>query len=769
MSNDERQPKPHLRMDRRGFLTLVGVGAGASAAGLATPTAAQAQPGQGHAPIGTAGSNAPTYPGAPESSGFYTEDFSERGEHAYGNYVEFAKALRDYDPRTDPDARYVRSHVPRAERVPARRATQATPALDPRPGVTELSLHYMPLTSDEIRYDHGEYEVDANHQERWNEFQFRRYGWSRNMYLPRQHAYRDILGSWAASWELTTVMFNPAYADLAHRNGQRAIGIVHGPYLGPAEPTSEAEIAHAKYSFTAQDDDGFVYGRKLVELAQYFGYDGTFLNFEAEMAASQAAEIEELVAFTKEYAADQGMPDFYLQWYDSLRTDGSIEYHNALSPENAHWLTATPNDSIFLNYWWYEEEVARTKEVAERSGIDPFSQVYFGIEMEDARGEDPALKWRAHPEGDATWVIPPDGSGEPVASIGLFDPVQQLVTWSRRAVGTGSLDAISDFVYRAEREFWSGPTGDPSDLAGPDDKLGAAHFFTERSVIGALPFVTRFNTGGGSIFALEGEDVSAHGDWFNIGVQDLLPTWQWWRLPLAESGTLASVDFDLTTAWDGPASLAIDGPAGAVGTQVRLFRTELEVPSDAVATITFKASAGTELSLGLVRGDAAEDVEWLALKGRGTGWQHATVPLPAGAHLTTVALGVAPSEPGEEFWARIGAISMTAAGSTFPPRPSSLHIEDYLVHDDATLADVRLLWERDDSVWYYDITGDAPRGGQVWLGRITGDAYYAEDVPRPGSRGASRIRVTPVGMDGTRGASSTVVIHWHPTRKQGND
>src|SRR5699024_8245527 len=108
---------------------------------------------------------------------------------------------------------------------------------------------------------------------------------------------------------------------------------------------------------------------------------------------------------------------------------------------------------------------------------------------------------------------------------------------------TGSLDAISDFVYRAEREFWSGPTGDPSDLAGPDDKLGAAHFFTERSVIGALPFVTRFNTGGGSIFALEGEDVSAHGDWFNIGVQDLLPTWQWWRLPLAESGTLASVDF----------------------------------------------------------------------------------------------------------------------------------------------------------------------------------------------------------------------------------
>ncbi|MEI3341177.1 MAG: hypothetical protein V8R52_02460 [Coprobacter fastidiosus] len=42
-----------------------------------------------------------------------------------------------------------------------------------------------------------------------------------------------------------------------------------------------------------------------------------------------------------------------------------------------------------------------------------------------------------------------------------------------------------------------------------------------------MPFVTRFGLGNGKVFRNEGK-VTFNNKWFNIGVQDYLPTWRWW-------------------------------------------------------------------------------------------------------------------------------------------------------------------------------------------------------------------------------------------------
>ena len=68
-----------------------------------------------------------------------------------------------------------------------------------------------------------------------------------------------------------------------------------------------------------------------------------------------------------------------------------------------------------------------------------------------------------------------------------------------------------------------------------EDAWGWAQFITARSTLmcqdgGDLstdPFVTNFNLGNGFFFNIKGER-HADTEWYNIGVQDYLPSWRWW-------------------------------------------------------------------------------------------------------------------------------------------------------------------------------------------------------------------------------------------------
>ena len=62
------------------------------------------------------------------------------------------------------------------------------------------------------------------------------------------------------------------------------------------------------------------------------------------------------------------------------------------------------------------------------------------------------------------------------------------------------------------------------------------------SPLATLPWVTNFNTGQGTFYAMDGEIVSAE-PWNNLSLQDVLPTWRW--IVHSDGTKLApSIDFD---------------------------------------------------------------------------------------------------------------------------------------------------------------------------------------------------------------------------------
>ena len=111
---------------------------------------------------------------------------------------------------------------------------------------------------------------------------------------------------------------NPGYTNAAHKNGVLSIGCIFLPRTG---------LKHTK--LLTQDEDGnFPYAEKLVEMCEYYGIDGWFINQEE---AIPSTDIPLYKAFMKQMR-DAGL---YIQWYDSVvDPSGSVSYQNEFNSAN---------------------------------------------------------------------------------------------------------------------------------------------------------------------------------------------------------------------------------------------------------------------------------------------------------------------------------------------------------------------------------------------------------------------------------------------------
>ncbi|MEV4515200.1 hypothetical protein AB0K00_40370 [Dactylosporangium sp. NPDC049525] len=230
-----------------------------------------------------------------------------------------------------------------------------------------------------------------------------------------------------------------------------------------------------------------------------------------------------------------------------------------------------------------ESEVQTAVQESADLHLNPISVCYFGLQLEARTGLGITMSPTVPPaNNDIDLVIPTNGTGAPQASIALFDPARRSVELSQQPgapnPATPGLPDLQSAAYEAELQFWSGGTRNPAVPASPGT-YGVASYITERSVIGDVPFFSRFNTGTGTAFHLDGTSASTT-PWFSAGIQDLLPTWQWWteafdahpKTPLLTTG------YDYTTAYDGGTSLTITGNLTTDNpTAVRLFKTDLKV------------------------------------------------------------------------------------------------------------------------------------------------------------------------------------------------
>ncbi|MFI8997484.1 hypothetical protein [Streptomyces sp. NPDC053542] len=664
-----------------------------------------------------------------------------RGPHQPFMHGYDAAALKSWSPETDRWARYFRSRVPLAARIPAFAATQADPHLATGPKLMNLSYDYD--NSFFTAYKYGD--VFARR-------------------LLRFWQYTDLYGSWHGmpvdgSPEDEPVhgvvnLPNPAWTDAAHRNGARSLGCWFWPRTGEFGDYLERRA-----------DGSYPVADGMLAMAEYFGFDGYFLNQEAEISPADARELMRML----EYLRARAPEGFHLQWYDTIMTDGKLDYQNAFNDKNADWVQHgdTPvNHSLFANYWLTEEGVATSRRTAAERGLDPYEVVFHGTETE---------KYGFNPPFDARIVCP---DGEPArTSWALFG---SHFPWDRYP-DREDPDAQGE-VFVRERHYWSGPNEDPTrtgrteyvpwpdeDDGKPRDEHnfrkwdGVARYITERSVIGGFPFVTRFNTGHGRAFFLAGRQVSDR-EWNNISIQDVLPTWQFWTRGAGGAEPLRA-EYDYGLAYDGGCSLRFSGRlAPEEPTTVRLFKTRLRVTGGERARLVYATDerAG-RVELGLITEEDPGTTVWLpAGRPRAGGWTTAELPLTALAGRTVAAVAVRLSTTGgpADHTFRLGELAfLNGRPAPRPAAPAGFTVD--AVHPAGDTAEVFLSWQlARQGVWYYDLTRELPDGRTESLGRIFDSVYYVKALARAGSERGTELRLTAVAPDGTRGGTAVATVRW---------
>lgn len=121
---------------------------------------------------------------------------------------------------------------------------------------------------------------------------------------------------------------NPTYTDAAHKNGVLSLAGIFFSNNDRGQQTYKQMIV--------KDEQGdFPVAGKLIEMAEYFGYDGYFINQEEIGPNVDTKDIPDYIAFMK--ALQKG--GLYVQWYDSLDTrTGANTFARTFNDNNISFL-----------------------------------------------------------------------------------------------------------------------------------------------------------------------------------------------------------------------------------------------------------------------------------------------------------------------------------------------------------------------------------------------------------------------------------------------
>ncbi|MGW6195831.1 endo-beta-N-acetylglucosaminidase [Kribbella sp. NPDC055110] len=680
------------KVSRRTLITVGGAGLVAALGGVGTTASAAA-----------AGSAAPK----PGSGGI------PPGPSTYGwNPAD----LLDFDPKTHPWARHLRCLVPLAPRIAPFAPTQAHPDLDPGVRLSTLSLD-----------DAGTIYEGRNQP----------IGLEGHVYTQRFWPYIDVWGTWHGQ-VLPSVpsdvvadpsapgrnygvidIPNPGWTEAAHKNGVKTIGGWFWPRTG---------VDFGEFLVQAADGS-FPVGDKLIEIRQYFGFDGLFINQEASITAAQAGKLRDLFRYLK--AQD---PDFYLQYYDADLPNGNLDYQNTLNHKNVPWL-GTPGDpivdSIFINYGWpyVDADLSGSATTATAAGFDPRQVAFAGVEHQQGG---------FNPEESFTDYAYPGHPGP--TSVALFVEDQY---WATAANSGATSNPEGRAKYRdLEQRFWSGPTGNPATSGRIEPRTppyrtdvlnykrwdGIAHGIVERSPYGALPIVTTFNVGVGSTFYLDGKRVR-DGGWDNQGCADRALTWQYWTEGV-------TVTLDESTAYEGAHSLALTGSG-----VVHLFKTDITQADHTEVRIV--AQGLSTIELGVTRRTAPDRISWTRLTPirRASGWTEYGGRVPCDDdRIARISLRTSGS-------GHLGKVLLTDAQSLnkTPARPRSFAVADE-GPGTGTTRHLSFTWSSQPDATAYDVLQ-----GNRWLGRVHRDAFFAESVDLTKGR---TFQLVPIAPNGNRGTSA---------------
>lgn len=540
--------------------------------------------------------------------------------------------------------------------------------------------------------------------------------------------YIDTLVAWGGSaGEGLIVPPSADIIDSAHTNGVPVLGTVFFPpedYGGKFEWMNE---------FLVKDKDGnFPMAHKLVEVAQYYNFDGWFINQETGNRGSDYInpELADLMKEFLEYLQKIKPKNMEIVWYDSMIDDGRVFWQNRLNQYNKNFLGEKGkelSDSMFLNFWWTEDrysvvdpnnddnrliynvtgnELKESGDLAKRMGRDKYD-LYAGVDVQ-ANGYNTPIKWN--------YLFPKNQEAN--TSLGLYCP-----SWTYDSSKT-----VDEFLQKESR-FWVNEKGDPRSQSSEEWK-GISNNIVEKSPITQLPFVTNFSMGNGEFFNVDGVQVSAKA-WNHRGMMDILPTYRW-IIDNNKNNLTANIDYK--NAYYGGNSIGINGSLANGGTtKVKLFATDLELTNNSEVSIKYKESGGKsniklefELDNGenkIINLESKQSGEWVDAK--------ASLSQFKKSKIKEISLIIEGKESSSSYNLNLGQISVNNKNTKDKvSKIKNLKVEDFKVIDNY-YGNARLTWDKSEkNISHYEIYLEHSDGHRELVGSTPTNAFYVKDIER---------------------------------------
>lgn len=413
----------------------------------------------------------------------------------------------------------------------------------------------------------------------------------------------EVFSMWSyvthwGDWTAPLGRIPAAFLDIAHKNGVGVSGVASIP-----NASLSASWSACLKGIGSMDVD------KASKFLQYYGIDGLGYNSEFYGGGAYVKGVRTFhAALVKKMKPVN--PVFENFWYDATNDFGQVSFDGGLGNHNKETFGDKDNvrTSLFFNYNWNRGQLGPSVAFAEKLGRDPLD-IYCGVNMQGGQ------------PGGTSWSLLPDQR----VSIGLWGAHSYNMFWESRAE-LGSSDEMKQFAYLRRTEcYFGGGNRNPVITPSIVDKHqytaynptwhGMAAFMTARSPLSwdlaEEPFITYFNLGNGKFFNLNGERKTST-PWYNVGMQDYLPTWHFWFANKLLGRTAADVPaegLDAQFVWDdayfGGSTLKISGTTA--NEYLHLFKTKYALKKGDVITVRYKLNEGaTDLDL-VLSAEGSED------------------------------------------------------------------------------------------------------------------------------------------------------------------
>lgn len=385
----------------------------------------------------------------------------------------------------------------------------------------------------------------------------------------------DVFSMWQytnlfGSWNHSIFQAPGCWVDAAHRNGT---DIFSGIKFFESWTAGSGDKAYSALISQKNADGTYKYVEPMINCLMFFGSDG--VNYNWEDTSYAGADITAFHKALYKKAAEQGFTNFHAGIY-TANSSLPVAYANALFGN-----AAGRTFDLMLNYSGgdFTSSGAMINSVNQaKQAMGTVEGLYTGV-----------------------WFVSMDRSWKNLNTCKEIN----VCLWGEHGqsrfmsynTGDGAYDTQKNYQYLLERGFSGGnrnPANRPvvsnsgNNWERTAEKLplqtfcGLASFIPERSAIqGNLPFGTHFTLGNGSQYSYKGKKTA--GSWYNMGAQDLVPTYRWLVYKTGTTTTTTDVmpNYTHEDAYTGGSCIQLTGTPVADGTDIILYKTSLKVSGSA--------------------------------------------------------------------------------------------------------------------------------------------------------------------------------------------